>query len=454
MLRVYETLLGEVFFDDPEFFAGDPACTLRPLQEKGRALLDSTEFPGVGLVRMTEVIWQHGDARVLHLKSANCFDDVERLGLPIQEGTFIQAKLKIPVIGQSMRPVTVTIRVPSKIQLGKTRHERLVRDYLEALGIRCQATPKSMLDLWSLHPWREPPGTWRAVFGDEVELLQKAGALNSIELRSVESPGGGGPRVDVHQMDDDSFYGVGTDDETASRTLSATDVEGLELDPEAFREFVQDRLGLEDRGGGTANDGAVDVGTVELAGRRFRVFYLLRQPSGGFGAELRKRCHDENIVLLVPKGRSSSSELVEVQLDGPLPTRQFVDRAVALAAGMERDLPALAFAPEGRRLVVDTRSETVWIDAVEISGLKGGTQPYHFILELARVAPRPVDSTKLARMLSGARSDGSQAARHAATAARKALRDALTAQGIELDVSDPFPNRNGSFRSVLQAFVV
>jgi hypothetical protein len=135
MVEFYRCVLGETLFKDESFFGGDAVCSLRILQERGRKALDHGVYR-IGRVWMTECLWERGDRELFEIRSKDCFTSMEELGLQITQGSLLQAKLKCEVIGKSTRPVTVTIRVPSRIEVSQKAHEQLVDRLLSAIGIR------------------------------------------------------------------------------------------------------------------------------------------------------------------------------------------------------------------------------------------------------------------------------------------------------------------------------
>ena len=188
MVEFYRATLGRVLFGDDDFFSGDSVCSLAVLQQQGRAALDNHGVLGVSRVRLTECVWECGDRSFLVLRDQDCFDLIERHRLSLAEGTFVQAKLKVDVIGKSTRPVVVTVRAPSRIEVSQRRHERLIDDLLGAIGIRTAEALASQLDFWSLYPWRHSLPVWRAVFGATTDDLVQRGVLRRVQLKAVPHP--------------------------------------------------------------------------------------------------------------------------------------------------------------------------------------------------------------------------------------------------------------------------
>jgi hypothetical protein len=404
---------------------------------------------------MTECIWERGDRNLLHIRSADCFRAIEELKLPLSEGELIQAKLKLEVIGKSTRPVTVTIRVPSRIEFSKKTHEHVVDQFLSKAGIRNVSPGLKRIDLWSLHPWRQPLSVWHSLFGREADLLIERQVLRPIQLGAVPHPdhAGAGRVLEAHAMPGGDFYGVSQSAEIPSRSLSTTDLDGWELDPERFRTHLRTELRISVAG--TAWDGQdlLDLGTVDLGGQRLHISYALRQPAQGFGDRLRAKAAGAPSVLLIPSSQYEGSEMPKVILDSPLPRRPQVIRSAIAACGLRDSLPAVYSAEDGVRLVVDTRHGKVWIDQVEILELQCGTHPFNFVTLLAR-ARGPVAIEEISEKLSPGRQDGTSAARQAKGEAKKIICDAMAAVGRTF-AEDPFPSAGtGYYRCALASYVV
>ncbi|MGZ3617389.1 MAG: hypothetical protein ACXVAV_10325, partial [Ktedonobacteraceae bacterium] len=136
IVQCYRRIFGGVLFGDETFFDGPPVCSLSVLQERGREALVGHRVFGVGSIRMTECVWELGDRERLNFHAADCFDSIESLNLSLNEGQLLQAKFKVEITGKSARPVTVTIRVPSRIEISQVKYETLINEVLAAIGIR------------------------------------------------------------------------------------------------------------------------------------------------------------------------------------------------------------------------------------------------------------------------------------------------------------------------------
>lgn len=233
----YRRALGRVLFDDDTFFSAASVCSLKPLQDRGRFALEAHGVAGIGRVWMTECVWERGDRDVFHIRSTDCFRNIEELQLPLSEGVMVQAKLKVEVVGRSTRPVTVNIRTASSsVEVSQQVHEELIDDLLTKIGVRSGASSSSRMDLWSLYPWRHGIGVWRALFGNHADLLVTNQVLEQVQLNSISISGQfSAERVlEAHSVGT-GFYGVSRTPEIPSRSLTATDLDGLELKPDQFR---------------------------------------------------------------------------------------------------------------------------------------------------------------------------------------------------------------------------
>ncbi|WP_263356153.1 hypothetical protein [Acidicapsa ligni] len=451
----YRSLLGKVLFNDEAFFDGNSVCNLDVLRQGGRSALENHGVFGVGRVRMTECLWERGDRNLLQFRSSDCFRSMEELNLPLTDGTLLQAKLKIEIIGKSTRPVTVNIRVPSRIEVSQQAHEITVEKLLKAVGIYNSARPVSAVSLWTLHPWRHPIATWRTLFGKDTDQLVQEGILKSIRLESVsasDSPAAG--RVlTAHAVSEGEYYGVSQVGEIPSRSLSPTDLDGYELVPEKFRLHLQSRFGLS--GGGRIWDGreTLDLGTVQIGDYRLHMVYALRQPAVGVGTQIRAQASGAHSVLLVPAFEAYECELPTVIIESALSTRGEVMRSAINACGVTDSVAAIHIAPDGARLVVDSQLKKVWIDGLEIAGLPLDSHPFKLIELMVRRSPAPVSIQEISTVLSPYRQDGNLSARQAKSEAKKIIVNAMAAHGRSFH-EDLFPSvGSGFYRCAFPPFI-
>lgn len=450
----YRRMLGRVLFADESFFDGDPICSLRVLQERGRAALGDHAVHGIGRVWMTECLWDRGDRERLLIKARDCFESIERLGLPLLEGQLVQAKLKMEVVRASARPVTVSIRVPSRIEVSPRPYEGLVDRFLTAVGIRQPAEVSARTDLWSLHPWRQTTAVWRELFGRETDSLVQGGVLVPIQFAAVEHPEhvSAGRVLDAHELPSGGFYGVSQVAEIPPRTLSPTDLDGLELKPEALRLYLREQLGIAD--GGVTWDGGelLHLGSLLLDEHRLHVAYALRPLAPGAGARIQACAGAARSVVLIPTSQSDGSELSKVTLGKPLPLRDRVIRDAIAVCGLTQVVSPLYSAPDGTRLIVDKARGRIWLDGILVNGFSHDTHPFRFVEMLVKRSPSAISSKDMCTELSPYRSDDTQVARRAKNDAIQLMRKAMKAAGKPFD--DPFVTEKGAYRSIFPGYLV
>lgn len=455
IVQFYRKIFGHVLFEDEAFFGGKPICSFKVLQEKGRAALENHAVFGVDRVWMTECVWERGDRERLNFfHPYDCFNSIERLEIPLTEGQILQAKFKIQVIGKSNRPVTVTVRVPRQIEVSQPRHENLINQVLDAIGIRNIHATAPEYDLWTLYPWRQPIGIWRDCLGADTDLFATKGILKKIRLDSVEPPGhpGAGLILQAEQISPVDFLGVSQTPEIPSQSLSVTDLDGLELDVSAFQRHLREVLGITGSAfPGQTNSWYLDLGVLSICEHEFRVIYALRQPPRDAAAQIKRLTASIVPVLLLPKGLQDATGITEILLDKALPDRQRVVKDIITLANLENRVSALLTAPPNARLVVDIRLGIIWFDRIKITGLKPRTHPFQFVAILAKNAPATVNKHNLAAQLSAGRTDGDQTARTAKMAANRLIKQALKAK--DLNFEDPFKSENGSYRLTVPAYV-
>lgn len=133
-----------------------------------------------------------------------------------------------------------------------------------------------------------------------MDALVQGSVLTPIQLDSVQHPEhpDAGRALRVHAVSDGDFYGASDVQEIPSRSLSPTDLDGLELVPEKFRLLLRSTLGISSGGSPWDGQDLLHLGVVEFAGQRIYMAYALRQPTPGFGDRIRARANGAHPVLL------------------------------------------------------------------------------------------------------------------------------------------------------------
>jgi hypothetical protein len=453
MVGFYQRAFGRALFGDEAFFVGDPVCSLRVLQEQGRAALEKHGVFGVGRVRMTECVWERGDTERLSFHGADCFESIERLGIPLNEGQLLQAKFRIEVIQKSTRPIVVSIRVPSRIEVSQVHQEVLVNEVLAGIGIRDARVRSPEHDIWELYPWRQPVTAWRECFGPLTDSLVRRGVLTKVQLASIQpaAHAGAGRILHAERISAVDFLGVSQSPEIPSQTLSATDLDGLELNVPSLQKHLREILGIAANATlWSPGKWCLDLGTSDVYGYLFRMVYALRQPPQDATTDIRNLSAGVTPVLLLPSGTKGSTGIIEILLDQALPDPRRVLRNLIAAANLVDQVPALHVAPSGARLIVDSRLGKIWFDGIEIAELKPETHAFRFVQIMARSSFASINKNELATTLSEGRKDGDQSARSAKMKATKVIKSALDAKGIAFQ--DPFSSENGCYRLTVPAW--
>jgi hypothetical protein len=155
---------------------------------------------------------------------------------------------------------------------------------------------------------------------------------------------------------------------------------------------------------------------------------------------------------LIPACETFNSELATVIIESALPTERELTRSAINACGLSDTVPAIHAAPDGARLVVDTKFSKIWIDNVEILGLQPDSHPFRFIEVMAR-NPTRVSSDDMSAKLSPGRQDGTTSARQAKSQVKKIITAAMEASGRSFK-EDPFPSAGpGHYRCALPSYI-
>ena len=334
----------------------------------------------------------------------------------------------------------------------------MIDDLLGAIGIRTAEALASQLDFWSLYPWRHSLPVWRAVFGATTDDLVQRGVLRRVQLKAVPHPDHptAGRVLRVEPIAEGDFHGVSEVAEVPSRALSATDIEGLELAPERFRQYLREALGITEGGVvWSAGGDVLELDWFPVGDERLYLAYTIRQPSRHLGSRLRVRANGAHVLLLVPATQPDEFGLATVMLSSAIPSNHQIIRDGSAACGFADQLPAIVRAPDGAELVVDTRLKKVWVYRNEVQQLSRDSQLFQFVKMLAESNGASVTFAAITQALSAARlqTDGTTTARQAKFRAKKPIVDELKAAGAA-DSSDPFPSGGtGCYRCRLRSFV-
>lgn len=456
LVVAYREMFGQALFGDREFFSEAARCTLTPIQEKGAEIFNELSA-AITKVSLVELVWHPGGATSLRISADDCFEEIERLELPINEGELTEAKIEFVFNGRQLHRKVVTVRTPNRIANRPDRYAELIDKFLSRVGIRLKARAETRGTLWSLHPWLHSENTWRAALGPQAVYFIERGLLIADELQSVRHPDLPSTSSDlkVRHLSPERIDGVSRSDGLPSRRLSATDVSGYRLDVEGVATRIAAALGCSSPLRKVSGiNGAFDMGERQIGRVTARAIFLSRKPTGpskDLVERLRQLAGKGRPLLVTPAGCHCDCGLAEVELElenDPFAT--LLKRGI-VAAGLSKEASAEDQADAAARIVVDPRQGTIRFDGTLLSSIDGQSRHFKFLLELAKANGEVVPASDLNKVLGG-RPD---AAKDAAKRARQSI--ALSFKKASLsppeDLGKVVVTTNGGYAMRVPAFV-
>jgi len=447
ILDEYRRLLGQVLFDDEEFFAPAP-YTLRPLQERGQGALDGAH--SVSRARVIELVWERGGAKH-RITAPDCLAVIREMNVPATEGNFIEAKIAVTLPGRREALRKIHVKLPNKVEYPRDDiHARAIESFLEASGIAVDEERRSGSDLWDLHPWQHGERLWRDAYPDDVDELARHEVLKPVELLRVihpDRPKNGNALVV------ENGFGISEDDDVLPRVLTSTDMTGLALDQSALIAEWRAHLRLEDEVR-ELGDGAFILGERGLGSVRFAVVALTRQLSTQDAVLIAQRVAaatpDAKPVVLVPVGRNGTTGMPNITFERLVFDERTMWRKIVRASSVGAQVPAFWRAPLDVRLVVDDMRKLVWFDGIDLE-VPPDSLPYRFIAALAAAGTSMVTNEALAAQLSPNREPGF--VRRVKGDAKKLIETRLAHAGRQVDGDAIFRATRGGYRLGVTPFV-
>ena len=445
LLRMYREVLGSLLADSQTFFSNESICTLKPLQEQGRALFERSRIPGILRVDVVELRWRRGDREKVWVKGPDCFRLLIDLGAQLHEGELIEARLAVwlPVPdGEALSPS----RCPAASTSTPVRRKLLSSNFDE-VGIRgAFGRDDERLDLWSLYPWRMNDEAWRRQVGaSEFDRLVRRTALRSVRLDAVTHANhpDAANALDVEAVDANTIVGLSEDAAIPLRTLTPSDVMGYELDVTVVAGEIGAALELQGAGG--IADGVWSLGRRVLSPSvTIAAFLASRAPANGAAHAIRASANGARPVLLVPLNRATREDVPQIECR--LPTGPYDGLVGSIVERLNlQDLvsPAVWLRED---LILHPENGAAWYRGVPLSKLRADSHPFKFALEVVRAGGRPVTKAALNAVLSPASNDDSVAKK-----AKKDFIDRVTAsfeeagQECPADVKEVFISQGGGY---------
>lgn len=443
-LRMYREVMGSLLADDPEFFAGENICSLKPLQEHGSKLFDDHSLVEIRHVYVTELCWRRGERDKLWVSGRDCFRLLRDVGARLSEGEFIEAKLAIDFAGQTRRG-TVVIKVPNRIEIKAGANESLVERLLDRVGIRGNFEDGERKDFWALYPWRLNIAGWRQYVGGDFERLLKQRVLRRADFEAVTHPRhpAATGALAVEAVDATTIIGVSDDPAISLRTLTTSDIEAYEPD---CRVLARELARAAELTGAVSEltSGLWTLGRRELApAHTLAVFAALRRPGDVAAPFIREASKGARPVLLVPRGCACELPFPQVECDLPKGPYDDVLSKVIEQLELQAHVPPALWVRQA--LIIDEQRGTAWYKGVELTHLRSGTHPWIFAVAVARAGGDTVLKDTLQTLLSPHS--------HDETVVRKAKRDFVDAlkksfdgAGKEVPGEQAFTAAGGGYR--------
>ena len=334
-------LVGEALFGERDFYQHRPAFTLRALARLGpEGLAQAALPPSVTRVRVIDLWWDDGASHTIRVRGPAALATLAgHKGLAA--GYALAATLRLDVRG-APRPVDVTVMLPYGYACTEPRFEAAARAVLDALGVTAPGVEPD--DLWTLPPFSHADWRWRAVFGDAVvDALGARRVLVDTATRQVTDPGGRahGRSAMTFQVDEESDTHVvlPTDPCFAPYIVGPAERRVRRLALPELASLLRERLGLDGAPRVWPDGQTLEIGAVAArSGVRLRFFALVAAPPlfadrQALGAALRSAALPDQVVMLVPRGRTLGAGPIELEMDllGVEPAPEVVAAAVALA---------------------------------------------------------------------------------------------------------------------------
>ena len=358
LAELYQRELAEAAFGNREFFGLPGTFTLEPIQRDGSAALptptDDPEIIGVTLRRCVHAPTRR--EQFTYQSKDDLFSSLAKNNVSLTRGELVEVKIAFKFGGLVEGRTTVVIQPPNRWTC-PDRYRGSVMHYLEKVGIFA-AAPNGRTDMWTLGLEPHSADRWACALGCDVNKLDELGFLKVAEEISRE------------RDDDDliAFHSARSYRLLVEDLASAMSVE-LELQHPASK---------------PAEPGIWDLGSREIGPRTFRFFFAFEEPKLQPAAlrALLPIQHSEEPVLLVPPRREwpSGGGVKTVMLESLTPPFELM-RTVVRALHLESHVPAIHFAPPGRRLVIDSERGLAWLDGGE---LKLTSAQYDLLHEIAR----------------------------------------------------------------------
>lgn len=438
--QFYREVFGRVLFRDGEFFQGGRMCTLKPLMERGRSVLERREVdPRILRVRLIDCLWRPGqdNGDLVRFSGQDCFQRIEAMKVSLCEGALLEATIEVHIDpgrdGRRSRKKEIVIKPPDRVDYCRDRDEQLIEELLRVVGITSRGTVlEGREGFWALHPWTHEERRWRRSFGAEVDRMFEQGLLEPVARSRAEHPDHPESRSALRAapLPDGDTYGVSEDGDVPSRTLSPCDVAGLRLNVAQLAGAVAKDLALQGSPRDLDGDESVwNLGSRAFGSAQIRVFFLARKPAdpASLGKRLSSISGSAKPVVIVPEGEARTG-LTEVELGAPSGPLDRLLRPIIEMAKLHADVPVIEYSLPGTQLVIDRHHGLIWFEGVPVD-LKPDHQAFLFLAALAEGRGAAVSREQLLDAVGSEADDPEVAVRKLKKHARDTIKRCLVAAG-------------------------
>lgn len=441
VVAAYRSIFGELVCNDPNFFSGENICSLKVIQEHGESVLRDDLGSKIQKIYLIELKWQGTDHGSFVAKGKNCFKVLDDLRVNLAVGDLVEAKLKFHM-ATNLKPVRVTIVVPSKVEIHDPQYEAVISRFLEKVGIKGNFNQRDERTFWQLYPWEYTEPEWNQHIGKEhFNILRKAELFDSVDLESVRLPGHSSAQahLTVEHLAPNTTVGYSENPDVGLRTLTPSDVDGHKLNTLK----VAERIAQSIRAEGGVNEverGLWSLGTVALSdSHKVKTFFASERPLENSPNLTPAK---NNVVLLVPLECDYSGAITAIQINV---TGLYFDEVVAdivRAFGLEGEVcPSLWTDSD---LVLQPSKNKAWYKGTQISGVSFSEHPFIFAQQLVAAGGNKVSTRDLNNALLDA---GAEAAKNAKLDFMRKVKESLKEAGIS-----ELPSSQDIFKSAGRGF--
>ncbi len=429
--------VGLRLWGDERALSAGPSVSLSPLRAMGSRALDASAFgASFKKVRLVRVVWDRGGDDVVVVRGRDVLASMAARRWSLATGHFVGAVIRLDLTHGGH--VDVVLKPPNRVHFTSGPWDAAVAAWLDAgpflaLGV-------APVDAWTQFAATMRDLEWRAEHGDAwVDRRRASGALVPAQTRVLPHPEfASATRALLAFYDDEDggyAFAEDDDDDVPALVVTQTDLGAHRIEPQKYANEIASYVDGVLPAIGPSNPLALDaqIGLFDLRERRLgletiRPFVALGPlVADGLGDRLREVAPDAHRVLLLPRGRTLGTGMIELAWPESAEEAHALVREIARAIGARGALPVHLAAPAGTRFAIDSVTKEACLDGIEL-GLTD--QTFEFLLLLART-PRVAVSTQAVNDRIGRSRKDADAAKKAKSTLLARIRAAFEEAGGE-----------------------